>query len=73
MSKEKKEPAVKQSPELAELTINGTLTLTAGTREELAERFDALKTEAGNVQLMTGVAGRTVDGTHTLRVDIIKK
>jgi len=73
MSKQTKESAVKQSPELAELTTSGTVTLTAGTREELAQRFEALKAEAGDVQLMTGAAGRNNDGIHTLRVDIIIK
>lgn len=73
MSKQTKEPATKQSPELVELTTSGTVTLTAGTREELAARFEALKAEAQGVSLMTGAAGRNNDGIHTLRVDIIKQ
>lgn len=71
MSKTKETPT-KQSPELAELTLNGTVTLTAPTREELAAKFDALKAESEGIALMAGAVGRSRDdGTYNLQVDII--
>lgn len=71
MSKTKETPT-KQSPELAELTLNGTVTLTAPTREELAAKFDALKAESEGITLMAGAVGRSRDdGTYNLQVDII--
>lgn len=72
MSKTKSEQrADEQQPDyVAELLKNGTTTLSAPSREALAEMVDNIPAET---KYMVGAVGRTQDGSaYTLRVDIIK-
>ena len=71
MSKSKSEQrADEQQPDyVAELLKNGTATLSATTREALAEMIDNIPAET---KYMVGAVGRSQDGSaYTLRVDII--
>jgi len=47
----------KSSP-INELKKNGSITLTANSREELFEKFESLKASAKDVTLMTGAVGQ---------------
>ena len=47
----------KSSP-IDELLKNGSITLTANSREELFEKFEELKASAKDVTLMTGAVGQ---------------
>lgn len=54
-----------------ELKQNGTINLTASTREELIAKFEELKASAKDVTLMTGAVGRSKDNTtYSLQVDV---
>ena len=71
MSKSKSEQrADEQQPDyVAELLKNGTATLSAPSREALAEMIDNIPAET---KYMVGAVGRCQDGSaYTLRVDII--
>jgi len=48
-----------------------TQMLTANSREELAEAFEALKAQNPDKTLMAGAVGQKNDGTFELQVDII--
>ena len=72
MSKKQQEPqeTEQQSQELSQLLLEGTITLKAATREELAEKADALRKEA-NQPLIAGVVSTDREtGSFTLRFDI---
>ena len=73
MSRTKSEQRVdEQQPDyVAELLKNGTATLSAPSREALAEMIDNIPAET---KYMVGAVGRSQDGrAYTLRVDIIKQ
>ena len=58
----------KQPDYVAELLLNGTVTLTANTREELAEMVDNIPAD---VRYAAGAVGHNPEtGVFTLRVDI---
>lgn len=67
MSK-KKADETKQPDYVAELLLNGTVTLTANTREELAEMVDNIPAD---VRYAVGAVGFNPEtGAFSLRVDI---
>ena len=70
MSKKTNETTETKQPDyVAELLLNGTVTLTANTREELAEMVDDIP---ANVRYGAGAAGYNPEtGAFTLRVDIL--
>lgn len=73
MSKTKSEQRVDdQQPDyVAELLKNGTATLSAPSREALAEMMNNIPAET---KYMVGAVGRCQDGSaYTLRVDLIIK
>jgi len=56
---------------VAELLLNGTVTLTANTREELAEMVDNIPAEC---HYGAGAVGRNPEtGEYSLRVDLTTK
>ena len=56
---------------VAELLLNGTVTLTANTREELAEMVDNIPAEC---HYGAGAVGRDREtGCYTLRIDLTTK
>jgi len=56
---------------VAELLLNGTVTLTANTREELAEMVDNIPAEC---HYGAGAVGRNPEsGKYSLRVDLTTK
>jgi hypothetical protein len=62
-NQEQKQPAY-----VAELLLNGTVTLTANTREELAEMVDNIPAEC---HYGAGAVGRHPEtGLYSLRIDI---
>lgn len=63
--------APKSSP-IDELRKNGTITLTANSRDELFEKFNELKASSEGATLSTGCVGQKEDGTFALQVDINK-
>ena len=69
MSKKTTETTETKQPDyVAELLLNGTVTLTANTREELAEMVDNIPAEC---HYGAGAVGYNPDaGVFTLRVDI---
>ena len=69
MSKKTTETTETQQPDyVAELLLNGTVTLTANTREELAEMIDNIPAD---VRYAAGAVGYNPEtGAFTLRVDI---
>ena len=73
MSRTKSEQrADDQQPDyVAELLKNGTATLSAPSREALAEMVNNIPAET---KYMVGAVGRSQDGSaYTLQVDLIKK
>ena len=69
MSKKTTETTETKQPDyVAELLLNGTVTLTANTREELAEMVDDIPAD---VRYAAGAVGHNPEtGAFTLRVDI---
>lgn len=69
MSKKTTETTETQQPDyVAELLLNGTVTLTANTREELAEMVDNIPAEC---HYGAGAVGKNPDtGLFSLRLDI---
>ena len=69
MSKKTTETTETQQPDyVAELLLNGTVTLTANTREELAEMVDNIPAD---VRYAAGAVGHNPEtGAFSLRVDI---
>ena len=62
-NQEQKQPAY-----VAELLLNGTVTLTANTREELAEMVDNIPAEC---HYGAGAVGKNPDtGLYSLRIDL---
>lgn len=77
MSKTKEKAIDEQNQEqnqpayVAELLLNGTVTLTANTREELAEMVDNIPAEC---HYGAGAVGRNPEtGKYSLRVDLTTK
>lgn len=77
MSKTKEKAIDEQNQEqnqpayVAELLLNGTVTLTANTREELAEMVDNIPAEC---HYGAGAVGRHPEtGLYSLRVDLTTK
>ena len=70
MSKTKKnEDAEAKMPDfLAELKDKGTVTLTATSREELAEMVADIPAD---IKYGAGAVGKTVEGVYSLRLDIV--
>jgi len=72
MSKDKAKPEEpKQSAELGKLLLEGSIILTAPTRDELNEKATALISEAKDQHICAGAVGRRDSGEYTLRLDII--
>lgn len=71
MSKKTTETTETKQPDyVAELLLNGTVTLTANTREELAEMVNDIPAD---VRYCAGAVGFNPEtGAFTLRVDIVK-
>ena len=69
MSKKTNETTETKQPDyVAELLLNGTVTLTANTREELAEMVDNIPAEC---HYGAGAVGKNPDtGLFSLRIDI---
>ena len=69
MSKKTNETTETKQPDyVAELLLNGTVTLTANTREELAEMVDNIPAD---VRYAAGAVGHNPEtGAFSLRVDI---
>ena len=69
MSKKTNETTETKQPDyVAELLLNGTVTLTANTREELAEMVNDIPAD---VRYAVGAVGHNPEtGVFTLRVDI---
>ena len=61
----------KSSP-IDELKKNGTITLTANSRDELFAKFGEIKASSEGATLSTGCVGQKEDGTFALQVDINK-
>ena len=53
---------------LAELKDKGTVTLTATSREELAEMVADIPAD---IKYGAGAVGKTVEGVYSLRLDIV--
>ena len=53
---------------LAELKDKGTVTLTATSREELAEMIADIPAD---IKYGAGAVGKTVEGVYSLRLDIV--
>ena len=77
MSKTKEKAIDEQNQEqnqpayVAELLLNGTVTLTANTREELAEMVDNIPAEC---HYGAGAVGRNPEtGLYSLRIDLTTK
>ena len=70
MSKKTTETTETKQPDyVAELLLNGTVTLTANTREELAEMVDNIPAEC---HYGAGAVGKNPDtGLFSLRLDIM--
>lgn len=72
MSKTTEQRADQQQPDFVKaLMKNGTTTLSAPTREGLAEMVDTIPADC---KYMVGAVGRSQDGSaYTLQVDLIKQ
>ena len=72
MSKKTNETTETKQPDyVAELLLNGTVTLTANTREELAEMVDNIPAEC---HYGAGAVGRHPEtGLYSLRIDLTTK
>lgn len=72
MSKTTEQRADQQQPDFVKaLMENGTTTLSAPTREGLAEMVDTIPADC---KYMVGAVGRSQDGSaYTLQVDLIKQ
>ena len=72
MSKKQQEPqeTEQQSQELSQLLLEGTITLKAATREELADKAEALRKEANQPLIAGAVSTDRETGSFTLRFDI---
>lgn len=72
MSKKTEQRADEQQPDyVAELLLTGTTTLSAPSREALAEMVNNIPAET---KYMVGAVGRSQDGSaYTLRVDLTKQ
>ena len=69
MSKKKNEDAEAKMPGfLDELKEKGTVTLTATSREELAEMVADIPAD---IKYGAGAVGKTVEGVYSLRLDIV--
>ena len=69
MNKKKNEDAEAKMPGfLAELKEKGTVTLTATSREELAEMVADIPAD---IRYGAGAVGKTVEGVYSLRLDIV--
>ena len=69
MNKKKNEDAEAKMPDfLAELKDKGTVTLTATSREELAEMVADIPAD---IKYGAGAVGKTVEGVYSLRLDIV--
>ena len=70
MSKTKKneDTEAKMPDFLAELKDKGTVTLTATSREELAEMVADIPAD---IRYGAGAVGKTVEGVYSLRLDIV--
>ena len=69
MSKKKNEDAEAKMPGfLDELKDKGTVTLTATSREELAEMVADIPAD---IRYGAGAVGKTVEGVYSLRLDIV--
>ena len=65
----KNEDAEAKMPDfLAELKDKGTVTLTATSREELAEMVADIPAD---IKYGAGAVGKTVEGVYSLRLDIV--
>lgn len=65
----KNEDAEAKMPDfLDELKEKGTVTLTATSREELAEMVADIPTD---IKYGAGAVGKTVEGVYSLRLDIV--
>lgn len=65
----KNEDAEAKMPDfLAELKDKGTVTLTATSREELAEMVADIPAD---IRYGAGAVGKTVEGVYSLRLDIV--
>lgn len=72
MSKKTDNQEMQQSPELAKLLLDGSLTLEAKTREELAETANTIIAEANGQQIGAGAVGQNYDnGMYCLTLNII--
>ena len=49
----------------------GTVTITAKTREELAEKFAELKASNQDAVIMAGAVGRNGEGNYVQQIDIV--
>jgi hypothetical protein len=59
-----------QPPYIAELLLNGTVTLTSKTREELADMVNDIPADC---KYGAGAVGKLLDGSgYVLQVDLIK-
>jgi hypothetical protein len=68
--KNQTEQQAAQPDYVADLLKNGTTTITAPTREELAEMLDQIPAD---VRIGTGAVGQNRDtGLFSIRIDIIK-
>lgn len=69
MSKKKNEDAEAKMPGfLDELKDKGTVTLTAISREELAEMIADIPAD---IKYGAGAVGKTIEGVYSLRLDIV--
>ena len=71
MSKKTETTETKQPAHVAELLLNGTATLTAKTRDELAAMVNDIPADCS---YMAGAVGHDMDrGVFTLRIDLTSK
>ena len=71
MSKNNETSQTKQPPYVGELLLNGTVTLTAKTRDELTEMVGEIPVD---VKYGAGAVGRNREtGEFTIRIDLTSK
>ena len=71
MSKKTETTETKQPAHVAELLLNGTVTITAKTREELTEMVNEIPADCS---YGAGAVGRNPEtGVFTLRIDLTSK
>ena len=71
MSKKTETAETKQPAHVAELLLNGTVTITAKTREELTEMVNEIPADCS---YGAGAVGRNPEtGVFTLRIDLTSK